>query len=299
MLRAARRRLAVLAAATLCAVATITAAAAPAHAAASGRLLIKGTGSVYAHNNVVNLGIIPGQGTKSWSYKVVNTGSAPQQFKLTYDTSGPGFTATLFRGYNAVPSPFYTAPVPAGGTVTFTLKIAVAAGQPQGEYVAGVTLRDPETGSPLDITEYADANATYQTGTTRHDLFLKTGSQPFVGGSVGQFITANTIKIGQVATFTVRLQNDGGAPAPIHLDGGEANLCPGSFAWTAKDGTTDVTAAVDAGTYFVGLDPGARKQIKISIKLVGDTVCPQEYFFFTATGPDGSVGSGAHVVTLG
>ena len=296
-----RRLLAVLAAAALSTVATLAAAPPPAHAAASGVLLMKGTGSVYTDFEGVNLGIIPGNGTKSFSFKVVNTGATNQQFLVVTElvTSGTGYSATLFSGYKAVQSPFVTAPIRPGGSAVLTLKIAVNAGEPPGEYIAGVQLRDPVTEDVLDDA-FADANATYQTGNTQHDLFLKTGSQPFVGGSEPQFETASTIRVGNTATFLLRLKNNGSTPATMTVQGSPPIFCdPSSFVVTVKQGFANVTAAVAAGTYSTGsLNPGAKKELKVTIKLVSEAGCvsPADYFFFQATGPDGSIGSAAHVV---
>jgi len=93
-----RRVFSVLASAAVCTVATIVGGIAPAYAAADGFLLMKGTGSVYTDANIVYLGITPGVGTKTFSFKVVNTGSSSQQFKVTVELEGTGFTATLFSG---------------------------------------------------------------------------------------------------------------------------------------------------------------------------------------------------------
>ena len=300
MLRIPTRRLLAAAAATaIVTVATIVAGAAPAHAAASGQLLVKGTGSVYSANNGVNLGIIPGNGTKSFSFKIVNTGSENQQYTVDIEPFSSAMTASLFSGYKAVASPFTTAVIQPGRSTVLTLKIAVDAGAPQDEYIAGVDLLDPLTNDLLD-TSFADANATYQTGTTQHDLFLKTGSQPFVGGSASQYVSSSAIKVGQTAQFTIRLKNDGATPATMTLHGFPGFVCPDNFVWSVKQGVTNVTVAVDNGTYSTGvLAPGAKKELKFSLRLFtlsNDPSCNSDYFYFEATGPDGSIGSAAHVL---
>jgi hypothetical protein len=196
-----------------------------------------------------------------------------------------------------VTSPYYTAPLAPGKSLALTLKLSVPQGAPQAEYLASLVLRDPETNGVIDAAT-ADANATYQTGNTRNDLFVKTGSQPYVGGSVGQFTTATALKPGNTATFALRLKNDGGTPSTITLDGQPNFNCPSNFLVTIKQGTADVTAAVMNGTYSSGvLAPGARVDLKLTVKLLTAAPCTAAYFGFNASGPDGTEGSFAHVVT--
>lgn len=290
-----RRLLVAIATAAIATVTTLTATTAPAHAAASGYLLIKGTGSVYTANDIVNLGVTPGS-TKSWGLKVVNTGGTPQQFKITLSGSQPQMASALFVGSTRVPVPYYTAPIAPGRSLALTLKISVNQGAPAAEYAANVVLRDPETNGIIDSAT-GDANATYQTGNTRNDIFVKTGSQPYVGGSTTQFTTATALKPGNTATFALRLKNNGGTPAAITLNDVANPSCAASFLVVVKQGTTNVTAAVMAGTYSTGiLAPGARKDLKLTVKLVAATPCTAAYFGFTASGADASHTSYAHVV---
>lgn len=291
-----RRLLVGITTAVLAAAATVVSGAAPAHAAASGYLLLKGTGSVYTANDIVNLGAVPGT-TKSAGLKVVNNGTSSQQYKVVLNQPPAPATATLLVGSTVVPSPYYTALIAPGRSLALTVKITIPAAATQSEYVASTNVRDPETGTFLDAASI-DANVTRQTGSTRHDFFLKTGSQPFVGGSVGQFETANAIKPGGTAAFTLRLKNDGGTPGAITLRSFPPFQCDGDASLVVKQGTTDVTAAVDAGTYTTAaLAPGAKVELKASVKLLHATTCTAFYYGFTATGADGSITSYAHVVT--
>ena len=292
-----RRLLAGLVATALCTVATVVASAAPAHAAASGYLLIKGTGSVYTSNDIVNLGVTPGS-SKTWGLKVVNTGGVPQQFKLALTGSSSPHAATeLFSGSTRLPSPYYTPLIAPGKSLALSLKVTVLQGAPAAEYLASVSMRDPETNLGIDAAT-ADANATYQTGTKRNDLFIKTGSQPFVGGSITQNTTATALKPGNTATFVLRVRNDGGTPAATTLDGSVHTSCPGDFTVVIKQGTQDVTSSVMAGTYSAGvLTPGAKKELKLTVKLKTASTCTAAYYGFAANGPDGPVSSYAHVVT--
>lgn len=291
-----RRLLAGFVATAVCAVGTVVGAAAPAHAAASGYLLAKGTGSLYTANDFINLGAVPGGDARTFTFKIVNTGSTSQQFKVTAPTSSSGITRTLLQGSSPLPLPYYTAPVAAGGSLTLKLKVQLAAGLPQGEYVTYVELRDPETNAVRD-SFVADLNATYQTGNTNHDLFLKTGTQPYVGGSVGQYESAAAIKPGSTATFRLRLQNNSGSPTAIGLRSNPPGGCASSYTVTVKRGTTNVTSAVDAGTYSTGiLAPGATTELKVTMKLLTPVGCTSNYFGYVASTPSGFVTQYAHVL---
>jgi hypothetical protein len=293
----ARGIIAALVTGTIAVVATLAVGAAPAQAAPSGYLLTKGAGSIYSKNNIVNLGVVPGGTAKTFYYKLVNTAPTAESFKVNMTTPGTG-TWTLYKGYTAVPNEYVTPAIAPGKTLALKIKVSLPAGTPQGEHASTLALRDPVTNAFIDSAT-ADANATIQTGTERNDLFLKTGSQPYVGGSFGpQYETANAIRVGNTATFTLRMQNDGAAPAAIGLSGGVNSFyCPSNFSITVKQGTQNVTAAVLAGSYNTGtLAPGAKKDLRVSIKLVSATPCTQAYYQFTASGPDGPVGQYAHVI---
>ena len=300
MLGISTRRLStVLAAAALATVATLVAAPPPAHAAASGYLLMKGTGTLYTANGVVNQGGIPGGDERSFSFKIVNTGAASQQFKVTAANSVPGVTASFLLGSASYASPYFTPHIAPGKSLVLTVRMHLNDGVAQGEYPAVVTLRDPETNTALDAAT-ADVNATYQVGNTNHDLFLKTGTQPFVGGSYGtQFETANALKVGATATFVLRLQNNSGAPGDIGLVDVPNLACAASFTLVVKQGAANVTAAVLAGSYRTGvLGPGAKKELKVTIKQVAASACTGVYYGFTAFDQGGAtVSQYAHVVT--
>lgn len=296
----ARRITAAIGTTTIAAVATLAFGVQPANAAASGYLLSKGIGSIYSKSDVVAIGVIPGGTAKTTYYKIVNTASTAETFKVTLGTFGAGLTATLYNGFKAVPNVYTTPAIAPGKTLSLKVKMTLAAGTPQGppsSTTALLELHDPVSNVELDESA-AWANATNQTGTTRNDLFLKTGAQPFVGGSFGpQIETSNAIKVGSTATFVLRLKNDGATPAAISLARQSNVLCPSNFSTTVKQGTQDVTAAVSTGSYTTGtLAPGAKKELKVLIKLVSATTCDYMYEGFTASGPDGSITQLAHVI---
>jgi hypothetical protein len=77
-----------------------------------------------------------------------------------------------------------------------------------------------------------------------------------------------------------------------------ATDCPEDFTTVVKQGLMNVTAAVSAGTYSTGvLAPGAKKDVKVLIKLVRATTCTEVYFYFATSSATGSSGVAAHVVT--
>jgi hypothetical protein len=291
----ARRVISVIGTGTIAAAATLAFGVAPAEAAPSGYLLTKGAGSIYSKNNVVNLGVVPGGTAKTFYYKIVNTAPTAESFKVKMTPPGTG-TWTLYKGYTAVPNEYVTPAIAPGKTLALKIKVSLPAGTPQNQYPAYLTLSNPLTNALIDDV-YAFAQATNQTGTKRNDLFFKTGSQPFVGGSIGQYETANAIRVGGTATFVLRLKNDGATPAAIGLKNNGTLNCPSNFSVTVKQGTQNVTAAVLAGSYNTGtLAPGAKKDLRMTIKLVSATTCLGAYFGLTASGPDGSIGQSAHVI---
>jgi hypothetical protein len=208
-------------------------------------------------------------------------------------------TAKLYQGRTAVPDEYVTPAIGAGQSLALKVKVTLPAGTPQGAHAGRLVLRDPVSNVGLD-TVFFTAHATDQTGTTHNDLFLKTGSQPLVGGSFSpQFETAKAVRVGNTATFTLRLKNDGSAPAAIGLRHSGTFPCadPSSFTLTVKQGTRNVTAAVLDGSYTTGpLSPGAKKDLKVRVELVSATTCEQINYGFVASGPDPSVTQWAHVI---
>src|SRR5687768_9496469 len=74
----------------------------PAHAAASGKLFNKGPGSLFSDVDQLALGAVPGGTPATFFHKVVNTGSAPQQFKVAIEPGAGTMNTTLFYGSTAV-----------------------------------------------------------------------------------------------------------------------------------------------------------------------------------------------------
>ena len=292
MLRTSGRRvIAAIGTATIAAAATLAFGVAPAQAAPSGHLLTKGSGSLYTTHPFVHLGIVPGSAAKSYYYKIVNTSSTAESFKVNL-LADPSMTAKLYQGFTAVPNDYTTKAIAPGQTLSLKLKITVAEGTPQGTYYATILLRDPSTNGIIDAA-YATAEATYQTGTARDDLFLKTGTQPYVGGgsAVEQSETASVIKPGGTSTFKLRIKNNSTSAAAIPLIGSNGDGdCPAQYSsFTVKQGTKDVTTAVDNGSYSTGqLAPGASKNLTVAIKASADTPCEVTHSTFASLDPGSS-----------
>jgi hypothetical protein len=293
----ARRLSSIILATLVACVATIAASASPAHAFSFGRLSMKGSGALYGQSDFLILGVVPGGGARTWTYKVVNPGPTAQRFELALDTVSPELDASLHVGGKVVTSPYVTPLLAPGASQVVKLEMAIAQGVPQGTYWDRVTLSDPDIDWVFAVSD-AVADATYQRGNTSHDLFMRTGAQPFVGGSQDQYQTSSAVRTGTSVAFTFRLQNDGPAPARISAHLSQAGYyCPQDFTLTVKQGLTDVTPRVRAGTYNVLLAPGAKKDLVLTVKETAAQPCNGEDFFaMTATGPDGQVVQRGHVL---
>lgn len=277
----------------LATVATLAVSVTPAHAATSGTLLTKGTGSYFSRTPYTHLSAPRGV-VKTFYFKMVNTGTASARFTATLSASAP-LSAKLYRGSTLIPSGTYTPGIAAGAGLTLNVKAYVPAGTPQDTYFANLQLTDPATNTLLD-SAYAVLNVAAPAKGTRHnDLFLKTGSQPYIGGSVSyQYVSSSAIRAGSTATFGLRLQNDGTTRAAITLEA-TAPTCP-QLVLTVKSGLTNITAAVRAGTWSTGLlAPGAKKDLTVSIKLASATACAEGYTRFLASGKDAPVFNYVHV----
>ena len=300
MLKSSGRRVsAAIGTAIIAVIATLVVSVAPANAAASGYFLSKGTGSNYSKAGVINLGVVPGGAAKTFYYKIVNTSATAEIFKVDLDPAGTDSAWKLYKGTSAVPNDYVTPAIAPGNSLALKVKVALPAGTPQGEYLAYLTLRDATTNAALaSVTSYAQA--TNQTGTSPNDLFLKTGTQPYVGGSseITQYQTASAIRPGGTATYTLRLKNDGDAPASIGLVALNPLGCASStFSLTIKQGTQNVTAAVQAGTYNTGtLAPGAKKELKVMVKLLSATTCVNIYHGFSASGAGSFMNQYSHTI---
>ena len=293
----ARRVVAALGGGVVAAAGVLAFGVAPAHAAATGLLLSKVAGSNYSEAVEMYQGVIPGGKARAFYYKIVNTSPTAENFKVNVTEFDPvELESTLYKGSKKLPNEYVTNAIPAGRTLTLKLMVKVTAGTPPGAYGAQVLLRNPMTNQTLDVRN-AFAFGTYQTGTTHNDLFVKTGSQPYAGGSHGQYESSNALKVGKTATFLLRLKNNGTTHAAISLFRRVLSNC-GEVSMTVKQGTQNVTDRVGNGTYNTGtLAPGAKRDLKVIFKLQSAPPwCSQRFEEFIASGPDGFSIQHAHLL---
>jgi hypothetical protein len=267
-----------------------------AHATAVGLVVARTSGASYANVGVVSQGVVPGPSTgKAFGFKVVNNDVQANQYRIVVHPPDRLTTVTLRRGTSTVPLTYVTPPIAAGGSMAFTLKVVLASTAPLGPHAISVSVEDPVTDDGVAAFT-AVAEATHQTGTTRNDLFLKTGAQPYIGGPAVQEETGAAVQPSGSVTFSLRLKNDGTTPTAI---GVSAQLPLGGLqGWTlvVKDGLSDITQQITTTTYWTPvLAPGATKDLKVVLKRVPQAL-DETYVRFDSHGPDPSGTVYAHAV---
>ena len=108
----------------------------------------------------------------------------------------------------------------------------------------------------------------------RPDAQLRLGAGPFIGNGVynptgASQARSTTVPANGTATFTVRVQNDGNVQDDLTVLGQGTTS---RYTVTYKDGPTNVTAAVLAGTYAIDdLGPGSTHDLTVTIKAKAGT----------------------------
>ncbi|KAA1418948.1 choice-of-anchor D domain-containing protein [Nocardioides humilatus] len=237
-------------------------------------LKILGAGSVYTgQGHLVTRGVTESGKLRTYKVGILNEDTVARSFKVRLTQSGATATASLWTtGAGA-----HELPVDGGDYVT----PAIAPGK-AGAYLLKVTpTAVGQTTSRVDVDLLTDLGvliegidtetntAAPSAGTTGYELFVKNGSQPSIGGPVsGQTMTGPALKVGQKATYSLRLQNDGAGSGPIGLHVWDLSACP-AFTTTVKVGSTDITAAAMAGTYYTPvLAPSKHKTVVVTVKRV-------------------------------
>jgi hypothetical protein len=225
---------------------------APAGAATeSGQLFLKGVGSVYGRQITTNMAAVPGR-TTTFGLEVVNNGTVPLQYKLTFTPTASGsVTEAMYAGTTKLPNDYWTPLIAPGKTYKVAVKETPSATTPQTSYYSTIQLFIAHSNAALGYKQLAIHVAAPKIGTGPADLFLKNGTQATEGGSVGsQYLSAPSLAVGQSAKFTLTLQNDSATAHPITLQGSfapEGSCNSAAFSVTFKKGTTDITAAVESG----------------------------------------------------
>ncbi|KAA1420181.1 hypothetical protein F0U44_07070 [Nocardioides humilatus] len=259
-------------------------AAGPAHATLSGFLLSKGAGSQFSADYYVNLGVVPGGNAKTWTYKIVNTGPTAQSFKFDVQALDVAMEYAVYDGSELVELPYITEAIPAGGSHALKVKIEIGAGAEPEDYWVAASLYDPADDTLLD-EKYAVAQATNQTGTHENNLFLKTGSQPYVGGDVDQVQSSQALKVGQTAKFNFQVVNNNPHPAPVLFYGGLDGCGYSDFATTVKKGSTLIPEDDVINGYDLGMiKPGGKVRFTLRVKLIAPTDCDSTHYYLAAEG---------------
>lgn len=280
-LRAPRRLAGLLAAGILLATALTVG---PAQAAGEqGRLLVKGPGSNYAGSNaLVSLTTTAGN-TAKFGFKVRNIGTSEAQFRIhafVYQifcgtacdfpetTVTYGSLATKLAGGS---NGYYTPPIAAGGTTTFSFNVKLPANASQRQIYNGIIRLYDTSGTQLD-EERVDVNVKATTGTSAFDQFVTgAGSQPPAGArSFGQVnVTNPSVNVGGSNAYKVKLTNNSAAPAQIRYHLLPDNPCTTFYQPTVKKGTTNVTTAALNNTYATPvLQPGNSVTLTVTMKYI-------------------------------
>lgn len=246
----------------------------------AGQLQIHGPGTTYtaSYGTAVSEAVAAG-GAASYSLKIVNIGQTVGQFevRLNANSGNPAattlYSATLDVTSLATSTPgFVTQALAPGKNQVLTVKVSPLANDPQGITFTNVDLYAMDgthvSGQTMETNVQAPAK-----GTTAWDLFVRNGSQPWVGGSYtgpygGQAETAPSIATTGSAQYTVRLQNDSTASTTVGLHMTNATPECDSFPVRVMDGTANVTAKVLAGTYVTPtpLAAGAHRDLIVTVK---------------------------------
>lgn len=246
-------------------------------------LKLLGVGSVYTGRDHLVTRTVPAPGAEmSYKLGVLNEDGVAHTYRIRLTQAGSPAQAEVWTsGFNARPLAvdaqgyFVTPSIGAGKVVLFQLRVTPTA---PGQAISSVDVDLlTDTGLLIEGIDTQTNTAAPATGTGSFELFAKQGTQPFVGGPVsGQTVTGPALNVGQTATYTVRLRNDGATAQQIGLRVTDVDGCTGSFATTVKVGTKNWTAAAFAGDYLTPLlAPGKYTQVTVAIKRTA-AGCPAE-----------------------
>jgi hypothetical protein len=284
-------------------IAAIVAPAAHATGAVDGAVLrIHSTGSVYAGSGDTVTAVDTPGGTSTYTVEVENKGSVQCQFNLRLNTE-VGETLTLSAGSLITtplalgPSGYYTPAISPGKSLVFTLKAKAATSMNQiSRYFNTVALYDTD-GNFLDQVN-AETEFKATTGPFLDDVYV-TGN---TGGpliSEPQLFFADyadqPIKSGKAASYSVKVQNDSQTPAALRVSISSFAPCDDEalapFPLSVKVGTSDVTPAVEAGTYMTATLAHAKSvtfTVSVSYPSPAPAGCTSDQTALVAFGPDNS-----------
>lgn len=254
----------------------------------AGELLVRGpAGSALTRAPLVSQVGKEGA-TLSFSVQVRNSGVDLAQYRVLVKDLTAAKARTYDGSLEVTPlagstGGFVTKALAARAGHTLTVKITVPTGDPAYRHNSVVLLYSTD-GAILDYV-YLDAEqAAPATGTTASDLVVKQGGQPTVGnGQEYQVLTAPTVAANGTVTFTATLQNNTATPAAVTFAMADA-AC--GYTLTVKDGRTDITAAVLAGTYRTPvLVRLGKRNLTITVKATA-TACVTTNWVLQSGAPD-------------
>lgn len=247
-----------------------------------GSLAVRGPGSVYsgssqpsgAEGDAAFVSLAVGAGAiATYGIQVHNTGTELTQYRVLIESAdGPPRKTDLLAGslllsrLASSPEGYFTDPIAPGKSQTLTLKVTVPAGTPQATLRTNVHLR-AINGSAFDTAWIYTEIKAPASGPHAVDIFARQGSQPFVGGTEeAQVATAPAVKIGGIATFNVKLQNNRAVAKYV------AAAIPGApecATLTVKDGSVDVTASIVGNVYLTPpVKPGGFRNLTVTMKRI-------------------------------
>jgi hypothetical protein len=228
----------------------------PAGAASmGGRLGIHAAGSIYAGSNaIIAVPTAPG-GVATFSIAVFNKGTSLAQFNVQLFVPA-GVTATLSSG-TLITTPlatsedgYFTKPIAPGKAEILTLKATTPAGASKHDQFIGFVQLLSTNGVYLDAVEFINTVKATVGANTNDLVTTAPGSAAVVAEPDNPSLTtAEPIRTGGAAVYTVKFQNDGPAPAVIHGLLSRAGACPNPYQLVAKVGSVAVPPALLAGTF--------------------------------------------------
>ncbi len=281
-----RRPLVLLVAVALAASSLALAGAASAYGGESGYLLIHGPGTAFAGPGSYNNVTTTAGGTATYTFEIKNTGSDTAQYDLRLSTGyadncgscanakivltpGTADSVAAAQGQTG----WFTPPIAAGKTLSFTMKVTPPAGSPPGTVFEVDPFLDDSSGINQISFAFAQVTVTASTGTAADDQFVTgAGSQKPVAQRGGAFTMVNdpSAKPNATSVFTVKLQNDSAVAGRITYQLYDYSGCGAAFPATVKVGTTDITAAAVAGTYQTPvLAKGKFTTLTVTVTAVG------------------------------
>jgi hypothetical protein len=257
----------------------------------SAELLAHGPGTTFAGAGDYFSQTVSAGSAATFAVDVKNTGAVGAQFELELETVGSVGstypTQALTQGSLNVtalatsPTHYFTAPIAAGASQAYTLKVTPASSAVAGDRFQSDIFLFDTSGNLIDY-EALWVNITSAKGTGSYDEFVTGSGQKSTGWSNNNeadnsytFVTDPSVKVGGKSTYSVKLQNDSTSNSLIGYRLAPFDDCS-SFSTSVKAGTTDVTAEAEAGTYVTPtLAPGKSTTLTVTVTLNESGGCSQ------------------------